>query len=81
MEISVFYAFEYPWDEVWLVTSDEQERKRRVMARDGVSAISADEIISRQRICSDYTVNIVNDGDLELLRRRVEQAIAETLAR
>ncbi len=81
VEISVFYAFEYPWDEVWLVTSDEQERKRRVMARDGVSAISADEIISRQRICSDYTVNIVNDGDLELLRRRVEQAIAETLAR
>ena len=51
------------------------------MERDGVSASSADEIISRQKICSDYTVNIVNDGDLELLRRRVERAIAETLNR
>ena len=71
----------YPWDDVWLVTSDEQKRKRRVMERDGVSASSADEIISRQKICSDYTVNIVNDGDLELLRRRVERAIAETLNR
>ncbi len=81
VEISVFYAFEYHWDAVWLVTSDEAERKRRVMERDGVSANSADEIISSQKICSDYTVNIVNDGDFELLRRRVERAIAETLNR
>lgn len=79
VEISVFDAFPFPWDEVWLVTSNVSERKRRVMERDGVCENGVDEIMSRQNICSVYTLEIVNDGGLDGLRNRVMSALAQTL--
>ena len=75
VEISVFDAFEYPWDEVWLIDSSELERKQRVTARDGISQKTLDDIVWRQRICTDYTLKIVNDGSLENLKIKVDNAL------
>lgn len=79
VEISVFDAFTFDWDAVWLVECGLSERKRRVMERDGVSAQNVDDVISRQKICSEYTLTIVNDGSLELLETSVENALEQTL--
>ena len=79
VEISVFDAFTFDWDAVWLVECGLSERKRRVIARDGVSAQNVDDVIARQKICSGYTLTIVNDGSLELLETGVENALEQTL--
>lgn len=75
VEISVFDAFEFPWDEVWLVESDVRARKLRVMQRDGVSETNVDEIIARQRVCESYSQKILNDGDIDALKQRVVTAL------
>lgn len=74
VEISVFDAFDFSWDEVWLVTSSASERKRRVMERDGVTAKSAEDVMSRQNVCACYTLTIENDGDLASLKDNVLRA-------
>lgn len=75
VEVSVFDAFEYPWDEVWLIESNELERKRRVILRDGTSQQNVDDILKRQRICSVYTLKIVNNGNLEELKIKINNAL------
>lgn len=75
VEISVFDAFDYPWDEVWLIDSSEPERKQRVAARDGTSQQTLDDIMCRQHICTNYTLKIVNDGSLASLRLKVDNAL------
>lgn len=75
VEISVFDAFEYPWDEVWLIDSCEHERKQRVVARDGISQQTLDDIVWRQHICADFTLKIVNNGSLSNLKIKVDNAL------
>ena len=77
VEISVFDAFDFPWDGIWLVESSVDERKRRVIVRDGVSENNVFNVMSRQRICSDYTLKIINDGDITELKRQVATAVKE----
>lgn len=75
VEISVFDAFEYAWDGVWLIDSSEVERKQRVLLRDSASQQSLDNILRRQRICSDYTLRITNDGSIDQLKAKVDNAL------
>lgn len=75
VEISVFDAFEFPWDEVWLIESRADERKRRVMKRDGSSEANVSDIIARQRICDSYSLKIVNNGNLSDLKQQIIKAL------
>lgn len=75
VEISVFDAFNFAWDEVWLVESDLEVRKDRVVERDRVTRQNVDSIISRQYISSRYTLKIENNGSLDDLRRSVNEAL------
>lgn len=75
VEISVFNAFSFAWDEVWLIESDLNERRRRVAARDGVSEKDVDSIIASQFICESYTLKIDNNGSIDDLKRNVDRAL------
>ena len=77
VEISVFDAFEYAWDGVWLIDSSEVERKHRVILRDNTSQQSLDNILRSQRICTDYTLRIANDGSIDELKIKVENALKQ----
>lgn len=77
VEISVFEAFDYLWDGVWLVDADEVTRVERAIARDGSSHETLLNIVSSQRICSDYTLSLNNNGTLDDLKRQVDRAISE----
>lgn len=75
VEISVFDAFEYPWDEVWLVEANANNRIDRAMARDGSSREILQNIVNSQHICEVFTLKILNNGNLEELRRKVDDAL------
>ncbi len=75
VEISVFDAFDYPWDGVWLVESNLQTRLNRAQKRDGVSLESLNDIVKRQNICDNYTVKFTNDGDLQSLYAQIDLAL------
>lgn len=75
VEMSVFDAFEFPFDEVWLVKSDENNRVFRVTARDGVSKQSVLNVMSRQRYDGDFTRVFINDGTLDELKKQVSAAL------
>ena len=75
VEIAVIDAFDFHFDEIWLVESLEQTRIDRVRQRDGVTAENVKHIMSRQRYDGTYARVIVNDGSIEQLRERVLSAI------
>lgn len=77
VEISVFDAFEYPWDEVWLVEADVETRINRAQIRDRVSRKSLDDIVARQRVCNGFTRKLTNDGVPEDLYKQIDIALAE----
>lgn len=79
VEIPVIDAFEFAWDEIWLVDSDLQVRVARVCARDGVSSDSAMEIISRQKLCDNYTCIIENNGTFAQLQAKVDDLLQKSL--
>jgi len=69
------------YDAVILVTAPFETRLQRLMRRDGMSEEAARGLMARQwtdeqkRPYADVTV--VNDGDLEQLRRRAREALAQ----
>lgn len=75
VEISVFDAFDYPWDSVWLIEADEEIRIARATARDVSQHNVTKNIASRQRICSRYSVKLINNGTIEELERQVDNAL------
>lgn len=75
VEISVFEAFEFPWDGVWLIESNSEKRKTRVVERDGVSRKNVEDIMSCQNVCVDCTLKINNDGSLDDLKHNVDEAL------
>ena len=76
VEIAVIDAFDFHFDEIWLVESDTQTRIDRVTARDGVTAENVEHIMKRQRY-SDCTRVLSNNGSLDELREQVISALKE----
>ena len=74
VEIAVIDAFDFHFDEIWLVESPDNTRIDRVTARDGVSAENVAHIIKRQHY-SKFTRVITNDGSREELKKRVFSAL------
>ena len=74
VEIPIIDAFEFPFDEIWLVNCPEKTRIDRVTVRDGVSAENVEHIMNRQRY-SRYTRVISNDGSIEDLRQQAFLAL------
>lgn len=75
VEIPVISAFRFDWHEIWLVESEKEIRLNRVTVRDGVSEQNVLDIMAKQPTCENYTRKIVNDGSLETLKKRVENAL------
>ena len=75
VEIAVFDAFPFLWDEVWLVQSDKQTRLHRVTARDNVSEQNVLEIMSKQNFPREVTCTIQNDGNIDDLKSAVLSAL------
>ena len=74
VEIPVLDAFDFPWDSVWRVESDEQVTLSRVTARDNVSVENVQATLSRQKTYECDCV-IENNGDMGELRKVVESAV------
>ncbi|NDD30862.1 MAG: dephospho-CoA kinase [Proteobacteria bacterium] len=72
-------------DEVWVVTADEGERVRRILARDGLSETEARARIAVQvspaQARARADVVIENDGDLVETERQVDEAWQAVVAR
>ena len=79
VEIAVIDAFEFDFDEVWLVECQQKTRIERVTARDGVSSDNATSIMSRQRYGGKYTRVLVNNGSLDELKQQIIQAISVSI--
>ena len=66
-------------DSIWLVTAPEEERKRRLMMRDGLSREAAEQRISAQMSEEEKrkkaSVILDNDADLVKLKKIVEEAV------
>lgn len=76
VEIAVLDAFEFHFDEIWLVASEQQTRIERVTARDGVTVQNVEHIMKRQYY-ADYTRTISNDGSVDELCKQVFLALKE----
>lgn len=75
VEISVFDAFAYQWDEVWLVEADREIRINRAALRDGSARQTVENIVSIQCVCDKYTFKIVNNGNLQDLKSNIDAAL------
>ncbi len=73
VEIQVFDAFCFPWNEVWQVRCNEDVLLGRVRLRDGENS-RVEAILARQRQIQPTRV-IVNNGDLEDLHAAVKAAL------
>ena len=78
VEIPVLDAFDFDFTEIWRVESDEAERIERVVARDGVSAESVKNTVSRQKTYNNVTRVVVNNGSLSDLTSAVQQALSDS---
>ncbi len=77
VEIPVFDAFDFDWDEVWLVERDQSLRVQSVMQRDGVSKQNVMDIISKQNVCTNYTAVLRNGNDLQQLYLQIDNLLSE----
>lgn len=75
VEISVFDAFEYPWDGVWLVEADDEIRIDRALSRDKTSRETLQGIMSRQNKCTSFTLRIPNNGTVLDLKKHIDAAV------
>lgn len=71
VEIAVFDAFDFNWDEVWLIESDNERRIARVIVRDNVSEQNVLDIMSHQNEIEQFTYKIENLGNLAELKENV----------
>ena len=75
VEIPVIDAFEFPFDEIWLIECLQSTRIERVAARDGVSADNVRNIMAKQHFDGNYTRILVNNGSLDDLKTQVIAAL------
>lgn len=75
VEIPVLNAFEFGWDEVWLVQCDPNTQIARVTARDGVSAKNVSDTLARQHKYTNCTRVIANNGSFDELTVAVRHAL------
>ena len=76
VEISVFYAFDFAWDEVWLVQCNAELSVTRVTARDGVSEQSVQNTLARQQLPPPDRI-IFNDGNVQQLQNALKIALQQ----
>lgn len=74
VEIPILDAFDFSWDEIWRVESDEETCVRRVAVRDNVSDDSVFATLNSQKTY-DCDCVIVNKGDLVQLKQSVKLAL------
>ena len=75
VDIPVIDAFEFPFDEIWLVDATKEAQIARVAARDGVSADNIESIMSKQHYNGEFTRTIINNGTLDDLKAQVIAAL------
>lgn len=75
VEIPLIDAFDFGWQQIWLVERDLQTRVDAVVKRDGVSAQNVMNIVSKQQIATNYTVKIDNNGTLDDLFKQVDSLL------
>lgn len=75
VEIAVIDAFEFHFDEIWLVDCPQKTRIERVTSRDNVTADNATKIMARQHYDGDYTRVFTNDGTIDELKAQVTNAL------
>ncbi len=75
VEIPVIDAFDFDWDEIWLVECSVENTVNRVAARDAVSEENVLAVLSRQSSGSHCTRKIVNDGSFDDLESNVDLAL------
>ena len=75
MEIPLIDAFDFSWQQIWLVERDLQTRVDAVVKRDGVSAQNVMNIVSKQQIATNYTIKIDNNGTLDQLFKQVDSLL------
>ena len=80
VEIPLMDAFEFSWDEVWLVQTDRAVQVDRASKRDNVSTQNILAILSKQAVFANPTLVINNNGTLEELASNVQQAICQSKA-
>ncbi len=80
VEIPLMDAFEFNWDEVWLVQTARAVQVERASKRDNVSAQNILEILSKQKVFGNPTLVINNNGTLQDLALSVQQAISQSKA-
>ncbi len=76
VEIPLIDAFDFHWQQIWLVERNLQMRIDAVTKRDNVTAQNVLNIISKQQITSNYTVKIDNNGTLDDLFKQVDTLLA-----
>ena len=76
VEIPLIDAFDFDWQQIWLVERALQARVESVVKRDNVSAENVLAITAKQSICSNFTVKIDNNGSLQELHRIVDNLLA-----
>jgi len=75
VEIPLIDAFDFSWQQIWLVERDLQTRVDAVVKRAGVSAQNAMNIVSNQQIATNYTIKIDNNGTLDELFKQVDSLL------
>lgn len=81
VEIPLVDAFDFPWQQIWLVERDVESRITSVMGRDSVSRQNVLDILSKQKVADKFTVKISNNSTLDDLYNQIDNLlIANNLA-
>lgn len=75
VEIPLIDAFDFAWQQIWLVQRSLNDRVNAVVKRDGVTSQNVLDIASKQAICTNPTETIVNDGSLQQLYSQVDNLL------
>lgn len=72
VEIPLIDAFDFSWQQIWLVQRSLDDRVNSVVQRDGVSTQNVLDIASKQAICNHPTETIDNNGTLQQLYSQID---------
>lgn len=75
VEIPLIDAFDFSWQQIWLVQRPLNDRVNAVVQRDSVTPQNVVDIASKQTICSHPTEKINNDGSLQQLYYQVDDLL------
>lgn len=72
VEIPLIDAFDFSWQQIWLVQRSLDDRVNSVVQRDGVSTQNVLDIASKQASCNHQTETINNNGTLQQLYSQID---------